>query len=72
MKKILVFLLAVLTLTSCAKNEDSSSTESLGRNNEGVSLIRLTMPSEPDSLDPYISTASDTEAVMHKYFPSEK
>ena len=68
MKKILVFLLAVLTLTSCAKNEDSSSTESLGRNNEGVSLIRLTMPSEPDSLDPYISTASDTEAVMHNVY----
>ena len=68
MKKILVFLLAVLTLTSCAKNEDSSGTESLVREKEGVSLIRLTMPSEPDSLDPYISTASDTEAVMHNVY----
>ena len=64
MKKILIFIFTILILVSCSKNSTDSTLEDV----EKESVIRLTMPSEPDSLDPYVSTASDTEAVMHNIY----
>ena len=31
-------------------------------------IVRTTMPSEPDNLDPYLSAAADTKAVMNNVF----
>lgn len=64
MKKVLIFLFTVLLAVSCSKSDGGESPSSYVQ----PSLVRLTMPSEPDSLDPYISTASDTEAVMHNVY----
>ncbi len=62
-RKILIIALCSILLFSCSRNDGSSAAAS-----ESPDTVRLTMPSEPDSLDPYISTASDTEAVMHNVY----
>ena len=68
MKKVLILLFAILALVSCTKDDEVQGQEAASDAVSGESLIRLTMPSEPDNLDPYLSTASDTEAVMHNIY----
>ncbi len=65
-RKVLILALAALVLS--ASLFAGGSGESTGTSGGDGSIIRLTMPSEPDSLDPHLSTASDTEAVMHNVY----
>lgn len=59
MKKscLLAVFLFLLFLASCSRN-----------NKDDASIVRTRTMSEIDSLDPYLSTASDTEAIMHNVF----
>ncbi len=53
---LLVVFLILLLLASCSQKKVDTST------------VRTRTMSEIDSLDPYLSTASDTEAIMHNVF----
>ncbi len=66
MRKFLLLVLVLLMLISCSRDGGTSGGSAVAV--EKPSIVRLTMPSEPDSLDPYISDASDTEAVMHNVY----
>ncbi len=81
-KKILSLVLALaLVLTAfagCGQTEGSSG-ESGGSSAQtsetsqtdaknGETVVRMNISSEPDSLDPWKSAASDTEAMMHNVF----
>lgn len=68
MKRSLLILLFSLLLLSglYAGGSKESSTESTPV--PSVSVVRTRTWSEPDSLDPYKSAASDTEAIMHNVY----
>lgn len=51
---------------SSASSEAQSSQTSQSSGEETV--VRMNIGSEPDSLDPWQSAASDTEAIMHNVF----
>ena len=54
--RLLFIGLLIILFASCAGKKDDSS------------VVRTRTMSEIDSLDPYLSTASDTEAIMHNVF----
>ncbi len=63
MKKLLSLILAVmvfLTVFTACQNEEIQT--------ETQTVVRTTMSSEPDSLHPWKSAASDTDAIFHNVF----
>lgn len=54
---------------SSASQTETSQTETSQTSTEGQeTVVRMNIGSEPDSLDPWQSAASDTEAIMHNVF----
>ena len=52
-----------------SESSTSSAAESSSTSTDGEqTLVRMNIGSEPDSLDPWQSAASDTEAIMHNVF----
>ena len=52
-----------------SESSTSSAAESSSTSADGEqTLVRMNIGSEPDSLDPWQSAASDTEAIMHNVF----
>ncbi|MCI2154447.1 MAG: ABC transporter substrate-binding protein [Solobacterium sp.] len=77
MKKLGLALLSVLLLSACGNASASASSDSASATAavqtvsaaaEVPDTVRTVMGSEPDSLDPFQSAASDTEAVMLNVF----
>lgn len=75
MKKFLVGLLCTMMLAGCgtASSSTASAGASSGADTAGgaasaPTVVRTAVSSEPDSLDPFKSAASDTEAIMHNVF----
>lgn len=63
-KYIALMLSAVLLLASfygCGEQSPSA-------NGSGKKIVRINTSAEPDSLDPWLSSASDTEAIFHNVF----
>ena len=65
-KRLFILFLSLTLLFSCSKAEEENTINT--NVSADKSVVRITMPSEPDSLDPYLSSASDTEAVMHNVY----
>lgn len=60
-----VLISAVLimgTLTGCGSGGDTTA------QSDGKKTVKVNISAEPDSLDPWQSTASDTEAIFHNVF----
>lgn len=72
MKKIFALMMSCIVVFSvgCSSNTGGDQTAPNGTANTPVTggIVRTTMPSEPDNLDPYLSAAADTEAVMNNVF----
>lgn len=72
MKKFFTLMMSCfLSLAvGCSSNTSGDQTAPNGTANTKISggVVRTTMPSEPDHLDPYLSAAADTEAVMNNVF----
>ncbi|MGL4344891.1 MAG: ABC transporter substrate-binding protein [Cellulosilyticaceae bacterium] len=73
---LLAMIASVSTLVGCSSNSTAQSTTppsmdpSTTVQGEPIKggLVRTTISSEPDHLDPYLSAASDTEAIMLNVF----
>ena len=75
---VLALALAVATFAGCTNtngsstSSGSSASESSSQTSETsggeATVVRMNIGSEPDSLDPWQSAASDTEAIMHNVF----
>lgn len=75
---VLALALAVAAFAGCTNTNGSSASsggaasESSGQTSETsggeATVVRMNIGSEPDSLDPWQSAASDTEAIMHNVF----
>ena len=75
---VLALALAVATFAGCTNTNGSSTSggssasESSSQTSETsggeATVVRMNIGSEPDSLDPWQSAASDTEAIMHNVF----
>ena len=68
MKKVLILLFAILALASCVKDDETLGYGTASDIGAEESLIRQTMPSEPHSHDPNLTTARDTQAVMQNKY----
>lgn len=72
MRKLFALMMSCIIVFSvgCSSNAGGDQVAPNGTANEPVSggIVRTTMPSEPDNLDPYLSAASDTDAVMNNVF----
>lgn len=78
MKRLVCFMLAAVLscsvfLTGCSsgKTEDSQSAQAdteTKTETELPNIVRTSISSEPDSLDPWQSAATDTEAIFHNVF----
>lgn len=72
MKKIFALMMSCLIVLSVGCSSNSSGDQTAPTGTEGTKMtggiVRTTMPSEPDNLDPYLSAAADTEAVMNNVF----
>lgn len=53
--------------SSASSSSEAGSNETAESNGEET-VVRMNIGSEPDSLDPWQSAASDTEAIMHNVF----
>ena len=53
--------------SSASSSSEAESSETAESNGEET-VVRMNIGSEPDSLDPWQSAASDTEAIMHNVF----
>ena len=62
MKKHTLFLAMTLALTSAA------AVFPVNASADEKTVVRTNIGSEPDSLDPFLSAASDTEAIFHNVF----
>ncbi|MEG0846165.1 ABC transporter substrate-binding protein [Niameybacter sp.] len=69
MKKFLALALsfAMVLAVGCTNNASGDQVAPTGEKQVG-GIVRTTMPSEPDNLDPHLSAAADTEAVMNNVF----
>ena len=78
---VLALALVVATFAGCGQTESSSSESGSGSSSSaqtsetsqtdaqsGETVVRMNIGSEPDSLDPWQSAASDTDAMMHNVF----
>ena len=72
MRKLFALMMSCIIVFSvgCSSNAGGDQVAPNGTANEPASggIVRTTMPSEPDNLDPYLSAASDTDAVMNNVF----
>ena len=72
MKKLLTLMMScvIVLAVGCSSNTTGDQTAPSDGNNSKITggIVRTTMPSEPDHLDPYLSAAADTEAVMNNVF----
>ena len=78
MKRLVCFMLAAVLscsvfLTGCSsgKTEDSQGAQAdteTKTETELPNIVRTSISSEPDSLDPWQSAATDTEAIFHNVF----
>ena len=69
MKKFLALMLsfAMILAVGCTSNASGDQAAPTGEKLAG-GIVRTTMPSEPDNLDPHLSAAADTKAVMNNVF----
>lgn len=70
MKKFLSLVLSfsMLLATGCTNNAGGDLKASTSDAKHVAGVVRTTMPSEPDNLDPHLSAAADTKAVMNNVF----
>ena len=48
--------------------ESTAPAQTAGTENQGEKVVRINVGSEPDSLDPWMSAATDTEAIFMNVF----
>ncbi len=56
---LVLSLVLVLSLAGCSGTTKTA---------DGQKVVRINITSEPDNLDPWLSSASDTEAIFHNVF----
>ena len=54
--------------TETNAQSSQASTEEAGNSQEEPTVVRMSIGSEPDSLDPWQSAASDTDAIFRNVF----
>ena len=65
---LLVAAFAGCTGSGTGSQSSTASTSQTSTDSGKETLVRMNIGSEPDSLDPWQSAASDTEAIMHNVF----
>ena len=65
MRKVLVALLTLTMVFSLAACKDSKEE---GTKDGGAETVKVAVSAEPDNLDPMLSSASDTEAIMYNIY----